>query len=439
MKKKIVSCLSVLLLFSGIGSAYADSKKDTFTVTPFVGGYVFEDAQPVKNKPVYGIRAGYNMTEHLGTEAVFDWTPTDGGISHTESNFYNYHLDLLYHFLPKEQWVPFLVGGIGMITDDGYPHHFDRLALNYGAGVEYAMTENTRLRGEVRGIHYQYTNQNYENLEFGVGLGFTFDRPKPGKRSARMPEGLSRYFYDDESQYAPVLPQPAAVPVKAEPVCPPPPAPVVIAAPPEPPREVVVVTPPRPVCVLVASSNSILVGQSVKLDWHCSGTDATVIRPGIGEVASKGSVTVSPDISTKYQITGSNASASTTESTTIKVTMPAHEQHSISLHVLFDTGKWEIKPEFEPELEHAAAFLKEFPEVKGNIKGYTDSVGGKQMNLQLSKHRSEAVVDALVNKYGISRARLTSTGYGLSNPIADNKTPQGREQNRRTIATFQSK
>ena len=65
------------------------------------------------------------------------------------------------------------------------------------------------------------------------------------------------------------------------------------------------------------------------------------------------------------------------------------------------------------------------------ISGHTDNVGSAAYNKKLSLGRAKAVVNALVSK-GIDPSRLTSAGYGFDKPIATNKTPEGRQLNRRT-------
>ena len=64
------------------------------------------------------------------------------------------------------------------------------------------------------------------------------------------------------------------------------------------------------------------------------------------------------------------------------------------------------------------------------VEGYTDNVGGDQYNLTLSQQRGDAVRAYLVSQ-GVSPDNITATGYGMSNPIADNATAAGRAQNRR--------
>ncbi len=102
-------------------------------------------------------------------------------------------------------------------------------------------------------------------------------------------------------------------------------------------------------------------------------------------------------------------------------------------NVFFDSGKSELKPESYDELEKLITFMNENPTVKIEIGGHTDNVGSYNSNLKLSQSRAQAVVDYLLLK-GISPDRLEAKGYSSSKPIADNKTPEGRQQNRRVEA-----
>lgn len=99
--------------------------------------------------------------------------------------------------------------------------------------------------------------------------------------------------------------------------------------------------------------------------------------------------------------------------------------------VNFETGKATLLPASETLLDEVAQVLADHPELlKIRIEGHTDSKSGAGFNLRLSNKRAKAVRDYLISK-GIEGKRLVSKGLGESKPIADNKTPEGREQNRR--------
>lgn len=99
--------------------------------------------------------------------------------------------------------------------------------------------------------------------------------------------------------------------------------------------------------------------------------------------------------------------------------------------ILFDTNKAEIKPDSKPALEEIARLLKSQPSMRLHIVGHTDSVGGLDANLALSKRRSEAVLDALRANHGIAAQRLTANGVASLAPVATNEREEGRAKNRR--------
>ncbi len=83
------------------------------------------------------------------------------------------------------------------------------------------------------------------------------------------------------------------------------------------------------------------------------------------------------------------------------------------------------------ELDNVVKLMKDNPTLKIQINGHTDNVGKPADNLSLSDNRAKAVVQYLTSK-GIEPARLSSQGFGATQPVADNTTEEGRAQNRRT-------
>jgi outer membrane protein OmpA-like peptidoglycan-associated protein len=98
--------------------------------------------------------------------------------------------------------------------------------------------------------------------------------------------------------------------------------------------------------------------------------------------------------------------------------------------VLFATGKYDLRPAAREALAKFSGIVIAHPGLKMAVNGYTDSVGGDTFNVTLSQNRADAVQAYLVNE-GVDPSAITSTGYGKSNPVADNETPSGRQQNRR--------
>jgi|SRR5579859_4174505 len=98
--------------------------------------------------------------------------------------------------------------------------------------------------------------------------------------------------------------------------------------------------------------------------------------------------------------------------------------------VLFDFNKYTLKPEAREKLAKVSGILLAYPNLKVQVEGYTDNVGTQEYNQTLSQQRGDAVRDYLISQ-GVSAGNITATGYGMSNPIADNATSAGRAQNRR--------
>ncbi len=96
----------------------------------------------------------------------------------------------------------------------------------------------------------------------------------------------------------------------------------------------------------------------------------------------------------------------------------------------FETGKADITPDSEATLNTVLTSLKNNPDWKIRVEGFTDNVGGQEANEKLSADRAEAVANWLAD-HGIDRSRLSSKGYGESRPIASNKSEDGRAKNRR--------
>jgi outer membrane protein OmpA-like peptidoglycan-associated protein len=98
--------------------------------------------------------------------------------------------------------------------------------------------------------------------------------------------------------------------------------------------------------------------------------------------------------------------------------------------VLFDTGRYTLKPDAQIALAKVSTILQLYPDLKVQVEGYTDSVGGDEYNQKLSENRANAVHDFLI-KNGVPATNVTSVGYGKADPVASNDTADGRRQNRR--------
>ena len=101
-------------------------------------------------------------------------------------------------------------------------------------------------------------------------------------------------------------------------------------------------------------------------------------------------------------------------------------------NIYFEVGKANIDTAFSTDLDKLIQFLKDNPETRLEIQGHTDNTGSLNLNNNLSQSRANSVVDYLT-KNGIDRNQLTAKGYGLSLPVADNASAEGRTKNRRVV------
>jgi outer membrane protein OmpA-like peptidoglycan-associated protein len=98
--------------------------------------------------------------------------------------------------------------------------------------------------------------------------------------------------------------------------------------------------------------------------------------------------------------------------------------------VLFDTGKFTLKPGAREKLSKVAGILIAYPGLNIEVDGYTDNVGGDAMNQKLSENRAGAVRDYLVQQ-GVTTNSVSSKGFGNTLPVASNDNSAGRQENRR--------
>ena len=117
---------------------------------------------------------------------------------------------------------------------------------------------------------------------------------------------------------------------------------------------------------------------------------------------------------------------------------PLPKKVSISLAIEFDTGKAVIHPQYDEQIKKVAEFMTTYPGTTAVIEGHTDNVGKEASNLRLSTRRAESVRTYLIGKFGIAPQRLVAKGFGSSQPVADNATPEGRQKNRRTTAVIET-
>jgi len=98
--------------------------------------------------------------------------------------------------------------------------------------------------------------------------------------------------------------------------------------------------------------------------------------------------------------------------------------------VLFDFGKYDLRPEAPEKLAKLSGIILAHPGLELDVEGHTDNVGNDELNQRLSEKRAEAVRAYLIQQ-GLTEASVTASGFGETAPVADNLTAEGRQRNRR--------
>lgn len=99
----------------------------------------------------------------------------------------------------------------------------------------------------------------------------------------------------------------------------------------------------------------------------------------------------------------------------------------------FDANSARLSNIAKAKLDEVALKMKEDPDARALVIGYTDNRGSDAANQRMSERRAQAVKDYLVQRHGIDAARITTEGRGAADPVASNDTAEGRAQNRRAV------
>ncbi|MDO9067642.1 MAG: OmpA family protein [Deltaproteobacteria bacterium] len=420
MKIRLGGIVAAALIVSAT-TAFGAIKGGQYSISPVIGGYTFDDRQNLETTPLYGARLGYNITKRFGIEGLFDYAKTEPENGGGDISMYRYGGELLYHMWPDNKLVPYLAAGFAGINFDGNGvNNKARGAFDYGLGAKYFLNDSFALRGDVRHIIYSHNNNTNNNIEYTLGAHIPFGGNAPAVKPVEKP----------------VVPPPAPMPEPVKAVPPPPPAPTANLS--------------------VSPATIVKSKESATLGWTSRNSDKCAIQPGIGQVETQGSRSVSPAEDTAYMLTCSGPGGEATSNAKVGVTIPAPpapapvaqsaQKASAAqqrfcdkpavLAVEFDTNKADIKPKYKADLEKLGTFLQEFPNAKGEISGHTDNVGGKEFNVKLSQRRADSVKSYIEKNFGIASDRLTGKGFGFSKPVASNKTKQGKAKNRRIETNF---
>jgi OOP family OmpA-OmpF porin len=445
MKKIILGFMAVLALMI-VAVGHAEIRPGATSVTPFIGGYIFEGNQDLKSGPAYGIRAGYHFTQNWGLEAYFHYVTTEieSLAGNPDVDLFGYGVEALYHFMPEGRLVPFLAAGVGGARYDvsGGLGDRNKFTVDYGAGLKFFLTDSIALRADVR--HVMPFNDRYNDLLFTVGINFLFGGEK--KKVVAETRAAAEVVLDSDRDGVPdnldKCPDTPLSWVVDKDGCP-------IDSDGDGVHDYLDKCPGTPAGVKVDNKGCPpdLDGDGVPdyLD-KCPGTPAGVKVDKDGCPLDSDGDGV-PDYLDKCPGTPAGVKVDKDGCPMAALVQPKaapvaatpmekaiQEKGRVTLKVLFDFDKAVVKNQYHNEVGNLAEVMKKQPELKILIEGHTDSVGDAKYNEQLSQRRADAIRKYLVEKFGIDGSRLTAKGFGESRPVASNDTKDGRDKNRRVEA-----
>ena len=417
MLKRIIY-LTILLCCFTLPAA-AENQSGAFTISPLLGGHIFEGNLSLETSSFWGVGLGYNLTENWAVEGVYTKTNADADdVSTTDTKVETYRLDALYHFWPDKKLVPYFAAGLGAIystPDTGADR--DHLLFNYGVGIKYFILDDLiALRADIR--HLVDFPEPDNSLQYSAGLTFQLGKPAPASKpivvAAPVPAPLDSDgdgIFDKIDQ-CPNTPKGVVVNSIGCPLdsdndgvydyldrCPDTPAGVIVD---------------NNGCPLDSDGDGVY----DYLD-RCPGTPAgaPVDKKGCPLDSDSDGVI---DYLDKCPDTPMNVSVDANGCPTV-----------LTLRINFGHDSSKVGSEYDGEIAKAAQCINDYPGNMVFINGYTDSTGAAAYNLKLSEQRAAAVKNRLVERFDIPASRMTSRGFGEDQSVATNETPEGRALNRR--------
>jgi len=202
----VVIFLFLSLTVFHVTGAAAENRAGAVSVSPLIGGYVFDSDQSIQSAPAYGFVLGYNITERIGIEGAFNYVDTEVRLSTLSNSVdtYVYRLDGLYHFMVNKDVLPYIAVGAGRIKIDvDGIGDFSGFLVNYGAGIKYFLTESLAVRAGVR--HIISFDDKDHNILYKLGLSYLIGAKAKKATPKPMPvpmDGDDDGVNDDKDQCA---------------------------------------------------------------------------------------------------------------------------------------------------------------------------------------------------------------------------------------------
>lgn len=377
MKRKILAAALTTIACSTVQAESA--QQSGIYLYPHASYNIYDDwnnLNPSDDKG-WGLGLGYQFKSNWAAEFSYNSNETDPGV---ETEILG--LNSVYRFTSDSNWQPILLAGIGHTEQKTNTITLDGTTANLGAGIEYILSDLISLRADVRSLYEIDDSQ----LDYMATVGFNLMFGGNRKSVDLDHDGVS-----DSQDNCPNTPMGTPVDGAG--------------------------------CALDTDKDGV-----VDYKDQCTNTPAGVKVDAAGCALDSDSDGIADHLD---QCPNTPKGAAINETGCRKMLT---QDVAIKLNVAFDSSKADIKAEFFDQVEKVAQFMVQYPDTTVVIEGYTDASGSASRNLRLSERRAKAIADSLTNDHNISAERVTSVGYGIKNPVADNGTAAGRKLNRRVVA-----
>ena len=382
-----------------------------------------------------GLRAAFYPLSFVGLEGELGVIPTKTRTDDRSATVWTYRAHLVAQY-PGYRLVPFVVVGLGGMSLKSHP---DTLgsdsdpAFHFGVGAKWAFNEYLSARVDIRDNLMQKNllqtgvkdGDVVSNTEFLLGLSFTLGRT-PYEPAAAPVDSDGDSFFDPQDA-CPL--QPGVAPNGC-------PAPAVVVVDSDKdgipdasdpcPQEAEDGQPPN---ATDGCPNKDVDGDGILVPEDKCPTEKGVAPDGC-PVRDKDADGIPDDLDKCPDQPETKNGFEDADGCPDELPKAVAKFAGVIKGIEFDFGKATIRKTSTKPLDEAVKVLTEYKDLRVLISGYTDDVGERQTNLDLSDARAKSVKEYMVSK-GIDAGRIETFGAGPDQPIADNKTEKGRQQNRR--------
>jgi OOP family OmpA-OmpF porin len=447
---------ALLVIAAGSVASAAPGDQGSWEFGPYVGWTFLDKYEPLKprNDFLAGARLGFFATSHLSFEASYQVlaTETNNTTGQRDFDLDSARLNVLWNFREGQVFRPFVTLGGNMDSlDVNNLGNSDDIGGNAGGGARWILSDVAGIRLDGRYVYHNLDLpelpdiSHQDNIEVTVGLSIMLGGGAPKDTDG---DGVR-----DSKDKCPDTPHGAVVDERGCPkdsdgdgvfdgidACPDTPKGCPVDA-----RG----------CPLDTDGDGVIdcmdkcadTPRGAKVDTNgcptdadgdgvSDGIDACPDTPKGCPVDARGCPLDSDgdgviDCRDKCAGTARGAKVDADGCPAVAPVFPEGKKELVLQGVFFETDKWDVTEGSKAVLDKVAESLIANPGTRVEVQGHTDSTGADQHNMMLSDKRANAVRDYLISK-GVPEGQLTAKGYGETKPVADNKTKEGRAQNRRT-------